>query len=75
MPTVDVQVMEDAFTLEEKQKLISGIARVFGEVAGEWMRDNTSIRIHEVKSGHWGGADSCWTTEIAKSMKSDPVRD
>jgi len=29
MPTVDVQVMEDAFTLEEKQKIISGIARVW----------------------------------------------
>ena len=51
MPTVDVQVMEDVFTLEEKQKLISGIARVFGEVAGEWMRDNTTVRVHEVKSG------------------------
>lgn len=73
MPTVDVQVIEDVFTLEEKQKLINGIARVFGEVAGEWMRDNTTVRIHEVKSGQWGGADSCWTTEIARSMKSAPV--
>ena len=73
MPTVDVQVIEDVFTLEEKQKLISGIAKVFGEVAGEWMRDNTSVRIHEVKSGHWGGAESCWTTEIATNKKSGPV--
>ena len=73
MPTVDVQVMEDVFTLEEKQKLIRGIARVFGEVAGEWMRDNTDIRVHEVKSGHWGGADSYTTPEIARSKKSDPV--
>jgi len=73
MPTVDVQVLEDVFTPEEKRKLISGIARVFGEVAGEWMRDNTSVRIHEVKGGHWGGAEWCWTTEIAKSKKSDPV--
>ena len=73
MPTVDVQVMEDVFTLEEKQKLISGIARVFGEVAGEWMRDNTTVRVHEVKSGCWGGVESCWTPEIARSKKSDPV--
>ena len=73
MPTVDVQVIEEVFSLEEKQQLIRGIARVFGEVAGEWMRDNTSVRIHEVKSGHWGGAESCWTIEQARSMKSDPV--
>ena len=73
MPTVDVQVMEDVFTLEEKQQLISGIARVFGEVAGEYFRDNTTVRIHEVKSGHWGGAESFWTPEIARSKKSDPV--
>jgi len=73
VPTVDVQILEDVFTLEEKQKLIQGIARVFGEVAGEWMRDNTTVRIHEVKSGQWGGAGSCWTTEIARGKKSDPV--
>lgn len=73
MPTVDVQVLEDVFTLQEKQKLIAGIARVFGEVGGEWMRDNTSIRIHEVQSGHWGGAESCWTTEMVREKKSKPV--
>ena len=73
MPTVDVQVMEDVFTSEERQALIRGIARVFGEVGGAWMRDNTTVRIHEVKSGNWGGYDGCWTPEIARSKKSEPI--
>ena len=73
MPTVDVQVMEDAFSLEEKQKLIKGIARVFGEVGGEYFRDNTTVRVHEVKSGLWGGYDYFVTPERAREQKSDPV--
>ncbi len=73
MPTVDVQVMEDAFTLEEKQKLIRGIAKVFGEVGGVYFRDNTTIRVHEVKSGLWGGYDYVVTPEWARAQKSDPV--
>ena len=73
MPTVDVQIMEDVYSLEEKQQLIKGIARVFGEVGGEWMRDNTTVRIHEVKSGLWGGFDGVWTSESGRDKKSEPL--
>jgi len=73
MPTVDVQILEGVFTLEEKQGLIREIARAFGKVAGKTMQDNTTVRIHEVASGHWGGADSTWTTEKALQLKSDPI--
>ena len=73
MPTIDVQVLEDVFSEEEKQQLIRELARAFGKVAGQWMQDNTSVRIHEVRSGHWGGAEGVWTTEQARQMKSDPV--
>lgn len=74
MPTVDVQVLEDVFSLEEKQALITGIARVFGEVAGEGMRDNVFVRVHEVPSGCWGGAKGFWVPEDARKLKSAPIK-
>jgi 4-oxalocrotonate tautomerase len=70
MPLIDIHVLEGVFTDDEKQRLISETAKAFGSVAGKAMQDNTSVRIHEVRSGHWGGADSVWTTERALALKA-----
>jgi len=71
MPLIDVHVLEDVFSIEEKQALIKELAMAFGKVAGKTMQDNTSVRIHEVKSGHWGGTESIWTTEKARALKPE----
>ena len=73
MPLIDVQVLEGVFSIEEKQGLIKELALAFGKIAGKTMQDNTSVRIHEVKSGHWGGVDSIMTTEKALELKSSPT--
>ena len=70
MPLIDIHVLEGVFTDEEKRQLIMETAKAFGTVAGKEMQDNTSVRIHEVRSGHWGGADAVWTTERARALKS-----
>ena len=70
MPLIDIQVIEGVFTEEEKQALVKETVKAFGKVAGKIMQDNTSARIHEVKSGHWGGADGVWTTETALELKA-----
>ena len=69
MPLIDIQVMEGVFTDEEKAQMIAGTAEAFGKVAGPAMQRMTSVRVHEIKSGHWGGAESIWTTERALEMK------
>ncbi len=70
MPLIDIHVLEGVFTPEEKAQLIAETARAFGKVAGQKMQDATSVRVHEVPSGSWGGADSIWTTERALALKS-----
>lgn len=70
MPLIDIHVLEGVFTDEEKAMLIKETAKAFGSVAGKRMQDNTSVRVHEVRSGHWGGADTVWTTEFALALKS-----
>ncbi len=70
MPLIDIHVLEGVFTDEEKAMLNRETAKAFGSVAGKRMQDNTSVRVHEVKSGHWGGADAVWTTERALALKA-----
>ncbi len=70
MPLIDIHVLEGVFTPEEKHQLITESAKVFGKVAGKPMQDATSVRIHEVPSGCWGGADAVWTTERALALKA-----
>ena len=70
MPLIDIHVLEGVFTDEEKAALIRETARAFGTVAGRKMQDNTSVRVHEVRSGHWGGADGVGTTEKALQLKA-----
>lgn len=70
MPLIDIHVLEGVFSDEEKRQLIQETAKAFGTVAGRKMQENTSVRIHEVRSGHWGGAESIWTTQEALKLKS-----
>ena len=69
MPLIDIHVLEGVFSDEEKAQIIAETASAFGKVAGKSMQDMTSVRVHEVRSGHWGGADSVWTTERALVLK------
>lgn len=69
MPLIDIHVLEGVFTDEEKAQLVMETAKAFGTVAGQAMQDMTSVRVHEVKSGSWGGADGVWTTQKARELK------
>ena len=70
MPLIDIHVMEGVFSSEEKAEIIKATVKAFGSVAGEAMQQNTSCRVHEVKSGDWGGTDGVWTTEKALALKA-----
>ena len=71
MPLIDIHVLEGVFDAEEKRRMIQETARAFGSVAGRAMQEATSVRVHEVPSGSWGGAESVWTTERALALKAE----
>ncbi|PJE27108.1 4-oxalocrotonate tautomerase [Pseudooceanicola antarcticus] len=71
MPLIDIHVMEGVFSQEEKARIIAETAKGFGRVAGQAMQANTSVRVHEVRSGDWGGAEGVWTTERALALKAE----
>ena len=69
MPSIDIQVLEGVFSEDEKRRIIENVTAGFGEVAGETIRSNTSVRIHEVRSGSWGYAGQVLTTQDALDMR------
>ena len=71
MPLIDIHVLEGVFSDVEKAQIIKKTAEAFGSVAGKSMQEKTSVRVHEVRSGHWGGAESVWTTEMALKLKAE----
>lgn len=53
MPLVTIDVIENVFTTEQKQKLIARVTEAMIDVEGEAMRPVTWVRIQEFQGGDW----------------------
>ncbi|HEX6234986.1 MAG TPA: 4-oxalocrotonate tautomerase family protein [Jiangellaceae bacterium] len=53
MPFVNVRVIENVFTDEQKQEILTRVTDALVAVEGEAMRGVTWVVIDEVKSGDW----------------------
>ena len=53
MPLVTIDVIQDVFTPEQKQKLIEQVTEAMVSVEGEAMRGVTWVRINEFAGGDW----------------------
>lgn len=53
MPLVDIQVIQNVFTPEQKGKLIDKVTEAVVSVEGEAMRGVTWVRVHEIDEGSW----------------------
>lgn len=54
MPIVNVKVIEDVFTAEQKTQMIKKLTDAMVEVEGENMRSVTWVTIENVKQGEFG---------------------
>jgi 4-oxalocrotonate tautomerase len=68
MPLIDVHVIENTFTQEQKRQMIEKLTDAMVSVEGEKMRDVTWVKISEVKSGEWGIGGKPMTTEAVKEL-------
>jgi 4-oxalocrotonate tautomerase len=62
MPLIEVNVIKDVFTPQQKQQIITRLTDALVEIEGENMRPVTWCVIREVASGDWGIAGSPLTT-------------
>jgi 4-oxalocrotonate tautomerase len=62
MPFINVKVIENVFSKEQKQEIVRKLTDAMVSIEGENMRPVTWCVLEEVKSGDWGIAGNPLTT-------------
>jgi 4-oxalocrotonate tautomerase len=68
MPLINVKVIENVFTAQQKQEIIRVLTDAMVSIEGENMRPVTWCVVEEVRSGDWGIAGTPLTTSDVKSL-------
>jgi 4-oxalocrotonate tautomerase len=68
MPLIQVKLIGDVFTAEQKKEMIDRLTDAMVSIEGENMRQVTWVTIEEVRSGDWGIAGMALTTDDVFSM-------
>jgi 4-oxalocrotonate tautomerase len=68
MPLIQVKLIENVFTAEQKQQIVRRLTDAMVEIEGENMRPVTWCVVEEVRSGDWGIAGNPLTTADVKAL-------
>jgi len=68
MPLINVKLIEDVFTPEQKQQIVETLTDAMVSIEGENMRSVTWVVVEEVKSGDWGIGGQALTTDAVRSL-------
>ena len=73
MPFINVKLIEDVFTPEQKHQIVEKLTDAMVTIEGENMRQVTWVVVEEVRSGDWGIAGKPLTTEDVKTLAGAPA--
>ena len=68
MPLIQVKVIENVFTVEQKQQIVRSLTDALVRIEGENMRPVTWCVVEEVGSGDWGIAGNPLTTADVRAL-------
>lgn len=68
MPFINVKLVENVFTPEQKREIVQRLTDTMVEIEGENMRPVTWVVVEEVASGDWGIGGNALTTEDIKAL-------
>ena len=68
MPLIQVKVIENVFTTEQKKQIISKLTDAMVSIEGENLRPVTWVVIEEARSGEWGIGGQGLTTEAVHAL-------
>jgi 4-oxalocrotonate tautomerase len=68
MPLINVKVIEDVFSDEQKKQMVERLTDAMVSIEGENMRGVTWVIVEEVKSGQWGIGGNALTTEAVRTL-------
>ena len=69
MPFVEVKVIENVFTHQEKQEIVKKITDIFVSYMGENLRQHTMVVVQEIKEGEWGIGGQGITADMVHAME------
>ncbi len=68
MPLLNVKVIENVFSDEQKKQMVERLTDAMVSIEGENMRGVTWVIVEEVKSGDWGIGGNALTTDDVKAL-------
>ncbi len=68
MPLIEVKLIENLFSTQQKQEMITKLTDAMVSIEGENMRQVTSVIIEEAKAGDWGIGGKPMSTEAVKAL-------
>jgi 4-oxalocrotonate tautomerase len=73
MPFINVKLIEDVFTPEQKRRIVEELTDAMVAIEGEAMRPFTLVVVEEVRSGDWGVAGKALTTQDVRALAAVPA--
>ncbi len=70
MPLIEVKLIENVFSREQKREIIERLTDTMVEIEGENMRSVTTVVVEEVRSGDWGIGGNALTTEDVRALQA-----
>lgn len=70
MPLINVKLIEDVFSPDQKREIIERLTDTMVEIEGENMRSVTWVVVEEVASGDWGIGGNPLRTEDVKALQA-----
>jgi 4-oxalocrotonate tautomerase len=68
MPLIEVKLIENAFTTQQKQEMIKKLTEAMVSIEGENMRQVTWVILEDVNTGEWGIGGQPLSTEAVKAL-------
>ena len=73
MPLINVKLIEDVFTTEQKGQIIERLTDAMVSIEVENLRGVTWVVVEEVQSGDWGMGGKPLGTDDVKELAAGPV--
>jgi 4-oxalocrotonate tautomerase len=74
MPLVNIEVIENVFTPEQKKQMIEKVTDVMISIEGEALRPYTLVKIDEVKDGNWSSGGKIVTASDARRLQQTKAK-
>lgn len=70
MPLIDVHVIKNVFSPEQKKEIVEKMTNTMVEIEGEALRNVTWVRIKEINEGDWAIGGQQLTAAAVHSMQN-----